>query len=206
MTVLDTARLRAARERAGLNQTEVSTRLNMAKGVCGEWERGVKLPSLEKFAALCRLLDVSADQLLGLDTPPAATGAPARGTAAARHPGVDSPDAVLSDERFPEGLRALADSRSHQAALRITPAEWATLASLDLAGGLTREGYVGLLVLLRATAARVPAAPHDPHVQRRPGERPAPLGTGHGDAGKRHAVHEPDSGDYEPDPDDRPPE
>jgi len=53
----------------------------------------------------------------------------------------------------PQRLRELADSRAHTTALNITSSEWEALASLDLHGGLTREGHIALLVLLRATAA-----------------------------------------------------
>ena len=191
MTVLDTARLRAARERAGLSQTEVSTRLQMAKGACNEWERGAKMPSLERFAALCRLLEVSADHLLGLEAVPGAASVTTRTDAAPRHYPVDSPDAVLADHGFPEGLRALADSRSLQGALRITPAEWSALASLEVDGGLTREGYLAMLVLLRATVAHSPEAQPDPNPLRRRGKQ----------AGLQepYTVHEPDRPDFQPD-------
>lgn len=88
-----------------------------------------------------------------------------------------------------------ADSVSHQAALRITPPEWAALASLDAPGGLTREGYIGLLVLLRAAAVqrsytqREPApAPFDDQ----PGARTSQVGE------PPASVHEPQEPEYPP--------
>jgi hypothetical protein len=65
-----------------------------------------------------------------------------------------SADAILADEHLPHCLRQLADSRSHHLALRITPTGWSALASLGLAGGLSRDGCIGVLALLRAAAVR----------------------------------------------------
>lgn len=170
MTVLDIIPMRAARERLGLAQSEVFKTLGVAKGVCGEWERGTKTQSIDKLCEICEVLDSSADTLLGLAPAPAPFARVGRlidrppheragGTAVLPA----SADLVFADERLPHGLRQLADSRSHHLALGIAPHESATLASLNLADGLTRDGYVGLFMLLRAAAAQThdaqPAAP-----------------------------------------------
>lgn len=162
-TSVDTARLRAARERLSLAQIQASKELGVSKGTYGAWERGEKQPALENLVAICRLFDVSADWLLRLEPRSALPGSIATG--AARHQpgtgqaprtrtgaGPTSPDEILADEDYPHGLRALADSRSHHLALRVAPHEWAALASLDLPGGLTRDGYIGVLMLLRSAA------------------------------------------------------
>lgn len=144
--LLDTARLRAARERLGLQQIELAAHLGIARSAIGEYERGAKTPRYDVLKRLCRKLGVSADWLLGLD--PQAPAAP-------RQPSGDVPSSaedILADFGAPPGLRDLADSKSHQAALRIAPEEWAALASLDYHDGLTREGYVALLVLLRSAS------------------------------------------------------
>jgi transcriptional regulator with XRE-family HTH domain len=190
---LDTARLRAARERAGLTQVQASGKLGLAKGAFGDWERGEKAPALENFVDLCRLLDVSADYLLKLDPPPAA-GAARLGPG--RRAGPLYPDLIVADERYPHGLRALADSRSHQAALRIAPAEWTALASLDAPDGLSRDGYIGLLVLLRAAAVRhtYTRAPSDAPDAYDPRGEALRSGVGEPDA----TVHEHDGPGYPP--------
>ncbi|WP_295880352.1 helix-turn-helix domain-containing protein [uncultured Thiohalocapsa sp.] len=181
---IDGARLRAARERAGLSQIEVSQRLGLSRGACGEWERGEKAPQLATFAALCRLLEVTPNHLLGFGPQDQAGRHSAAGTGARPRAGASpaagpaaGPEAILADDSFPDGLRALADSVSHQAALRITPPEWAALASLDLPGGLTREGYIGLLVLLRAAAVQRSYAAREP--------APAPFDEARGEARDR---------------------
>ncbi len=59
--------LLAARERAGLTQAEVASRVGMAPAVYGRLERGQMLPSLPSLCRLCMTLNVSSDALLGLD-------------------------------------------------------------------------------------------------------------------------------------------
>jgi transcriptional regulator with XRE-family HTH domain len=193
MPLIDLARLRAARERASLSQKALSTKLKVSTGAAGEWERGNKLPSLSHFVRLCELLEVSPNYLLGIDTesPPAK-----KPEALHTRRLADNADAVLADDELPRGLRALADSRSHLRALRITPAEWTALASLSLPGGLTRDGYVALLVLLRATAARTARAPVVKPKPRVIGDPPEQRT---GDTGEQPTVHEPNHPDYQPD-------
>ena len=143
---LDTQRLRAARERIGLQQIELSVQLGLRKGAVSEYERGTKAPRYGVLKQLCVTLGVSADWLLGLDTESVYRPV----TTHAALP--DNPDTILSDMSAPAGLRALANSRVHQAAHDIQPDEWAALASLQYRDGLTIDGYTALLVLLRATA------------------------------------------------------
>jgi transcriptional regulator with XRE-family HTH domain len=56
-----------ARERSGLTQVEVASRVGIASAVYGRIERGQMLPSLPTLFRLCMTLSVSADALLGLD-------------------------------------------------------------------------------------------------------------------------------------------
>jgi transcriptional regulator with XRE-family HTH domain len=145
---IDTARLRAARERLGVQQVELADALGLPRSSIGEYERGAKAPRYPAFKRLCRALDVSADWLLGLDPQPSyRRQQPSEGLP-------ESAEAILADFGAPSGLRDLADSKSHQTALRITAEEWAALYSLDFGDGLSREGYVGLLVLLRTASLR----------------------------------------------------
>mgnify|MGYP002715818271 CR=1 FL=1 len=59
------AAARAARLRAGLTQAEAAEKVGLAPGVYGRIERGDMVPSTPKLKALCALLGISADVLLG---------------------------------------------------------------------------------------------------------------------------------------------
>jgi transcriptional regulator with XRE-family HTH domain len=63
--ILGTA-LMAARERAGLTQAEVAARVGIATAVYGRLERGHMLPSLPTLFQLCLVLDIPANELIGL--------------------------------------------------------------------------------------------------------------------------------------------
>lgn len=156
MGELNLARLRAARERENLTQVELSKLLGLSEGLAGQWERGYKEPSLAKLKQLASVLRVSLPWLLGMDDP-AAIGEPPHRYSEADDPEprrhrYTSPADILADYDAPIGLRDLAQDRDLTASLRITPDEWAALGSLDYAGGLTREGYCGLLVMLRTAS------------------------------------------------------
>ncbi len=61
------ARLRKARERAGLTQQQVAAAIDLSNYNSYQyWERAQRWPSTEYLANLCRTLSVSADDLLGL--------------------------------------------------------------------------------------------------------------------------------------------
>ncbi len=55
--------IRAARERAGLTQEEVASRLEMHPMTYGGIERGRLLPSVATLTRLCILLKIDPDQL-----------------------------------------------------------------------------------------------------------------------------------------------
>ena len=48
------------------SQKEIAEKLGIDKGNVSKWKKGENIPSLEVFYELCRLLEVSADYLLGL--------------------------------------------------------------------------------------------------------------------------------------------
>lgn len=61
------ARLRQARERAGLTQQQIAAAIGLSNYNSYQyWERAQRWPSAEYLAALCRILGVSSDILLGL--------------------------------------------------------------------------------------------------------------------------------------------
>ena len=48
-----------------ISYAELARKLNITKATMSMYKHGKALPSLEKFSAICDLLDVSADFLLG---------------------------------------------------------------------------------------------------------------------------------------------
>ena len=79
--------LRAARERAGLTQASMATKLGMEDEVYARYERAKMWPSLDRLGRICDILGCTSDSLLGTDQPPPR---PARSPAQA--PDDDSPD------------------------------------------------------------------------------------------------------------------
>jgi transcriptional regulator with XRE-family HTH domain len=63
--ILGTA-LVAARERAGLTQAEVASRVGIATAVYGRIERRNMLPSVPTLRQLCLALNIPANELMGL--------------------------------------------------------------------------------------------------------------------------------------------
>lgn len=60
------ARLRFARENAGLTQKELSDRLNIHPRNYSRYESGVSFPSGDVLVRLCKVLNVTSDFLLGI--------------------------------------------------------------------------------------------------------------------------------------------
>ncbi|MDE5789256.1 MAG: helix-turn-helix domain-containing protein [Clostridia bacterium] len=59
-------RLREAIKNSGLTQQKIAKQLNVSSGTISKYMRIDKYPSLDTFANLCEILDVSADEILGL--------------------------------------------------------------------------------------------------------------------------------------------
>lgn len=59
-------RLREAIRQSGLTQAEIARRLGVTSNTVNKYMKANKFPSLETFANLCKILDVSADDILGL--------------------------------------------------------------------------------------------------------------------------------------------
>ena len=49
-----------------LTQKEIAEKLHIDAANITNWKKGTNIPSLEVFYQLCKILDVSADYLLGL--------------------------------------------------------------------------------------------------------------------------------------------
>lgn len=52
----------------GLTRREVARRLGVSASYVSRWLNGTRVPDVEQFEALIRLADVSADELLGLES------------------------------------------------------------------------------------------------------------------------------------------
>ena len=59
-------RLREAIKTNQLSQKEIAAQLNVHPTTINKYMKVDKFPSLETFANLCKILDVSADEILGL--------------------------------------------------------------------------------------------------------------------------------------------
>lgn len=66
LAALFSRNLRAAMERAGVNQNQLAKAIGMTRAGVGRLYHGTSLPSAEVLVALCRALSVSADRLLGV--------------------------------------------------------------------------------------------------------------------------------------------
>lgn len=53
------------RHKTGLSQRELATRLGVTAGAVGQWELGLKAPSVQRLAKLSNALSVSLEVLLG---------------------------------------------------------------------------------------------------------------------------------------------
>ncbi|MCM1438392.1 MAG: helix-turn-helix domain-containing protein [Roseburia sp.] len=49
-----------------MTQTEIAKQLGITQSTVSKYLRQDKFPSIDTFANLCRVLDVSADEILGL--------------------------------------------------------------------------------------------------------------------------------------------
>lgn len=60
-------RLAAARALRSLRQIDMAEALGVNKFTVSKWERGLQLPDADTIYRICKLLDISADFLLGLN-------------------------------------------------------------------------------------------------------------------------------------------
>ncbi len=54
-------------KQSGYTQKQIAQILHISQGNITNWKKGVNLPSVDILYKLCRILDESADYLLGLD-------------------------------------------------------------------------------------------------------------------------------------------
>ena len=139
--VLNIQRMITARERVGLTQVELSEELGLNKGAVSQWERGTRLPSVPALKRYARRLRVSLDWLASSDD-----------SDTVPQPTLDAltVEDIRRDRNAPLGLKDLANDAVTVEALTPTEEEWAALRSLSFRDGMTREGYITVLMALRA--------------------------------------------------------
>ncbi len=67
--MVNSERLRLAREAAGLNQSELAEKIGVTRNVISMVEKGKQSLATRHVVKACRVLGVSADHLLGMDEP-----------------------------------------------------------------------------------------------------------------------------------------
>lgn len=60
-------RLREEIKQSGISQKELAQKLNINPSTVSKYMRLDKYPSLDTFANICEILDISADEILGLN-------------------------------------------------------------------------------------------------------------------------------------------
>ncbi len=140
-------RIRAARKHRGLTQAELAKRLGVTQSLIGQYERGLKRPKIDSLQSLAAALEVTVPWLLGDEY----GNTESQGTLyqAAQEP-LSGLEAILSNYAIASGLRDLALRPDLHAALRITEGEWEALRSLKPPGDLSLDGYLSVLIAIRA--------------------------------------------------------
>lgn len=59
-------RLREAIKNSGIKQTDIAKQLGITQSTISKYMNYNKYPAIDTFANLCKILDVSADEILGL--------------------------------------------------------------------------------------------------------------------------------------------
>lgn len=129
-------RLRAARQAAALTQTELAKRIGSDQAIISRLERGESMGTPDVLRAIGKELKVTVTYLLGEDT--------------SDHAVRPTREAIASDRKMPKGLRDLATDDALMKAMKITARELRALASIELPGSANKDGYVQLLVAIRA--------------------------------------------------------
>lgn len=131
-------RVKAARRAKNMTQRDLAARVGTNQGHISRLEHGDKGVSTDVLVAIARVLDLSIADLSEVD---------GRGV---EYPPDHPAGEILVDQNAPTGLRALAADKTLVDTLRVTPVEWYTLRSIALPATVSKEGYVQLLMTVRA--------------------------------------------------------
>ncbi|MES9990553.1 MAG: helix-turn-helix transcriptional regulator [Candidatus Thiodiazotropha sp.] len=137
-------RLKAARKAKRYTQRELASLVGMDQGHISRLENGGKGVSIEHIQALAKELDVTVSHLLGEEIKDETGAYIATGERAT----------ILSNYEAPPGLRELASNDGVIDTLKITDADWVALNSIQLPDGVSMDGYVQLMITVRAITQR----------------------------------------------------
>jgi transcriptional regulator with XRE-family HTH domain len=136
------ARLKAARKARRYTQRQLADIVGMDQGHISRLENGGKGVSMEHLQVLAKELGVTISHLLGEDLMEES------GIYSATITGVRA--TILSNYNTPQGLRDLASNADLITALKITDGEWMALNSIQLTNDVSMDGYMQLLITVRA--------------------------------------------------------
>lgn len=134
-------RLKKARKARQLTQRELASLTKMDQGHISRLESGGKGVSMEHLQEIARALGVTISHLIGEDIQDE------RGSYKTTR---STP--LVNDDDMPMGLRELTSDKQLTAALNITKAEWQALNSIQLIDEVSKDGYVQLLITIRAVS------------------------------------------------------
>lgn len=139
-------RLRKARMTKKLSQQELALALGMDQTHISRAEKGKRGLNRNQLRLAARVLEVTADYLLGVDA--------SDKQATHCYDGVSAEQQRLMTAcSSPEGLRDIALDLDLVQTLKITEDEWHALSSIALPGTANRDGYVQLLFTIRAVCS-----------------------------------------------------
>jgi transcriptional regulator with XRE-family HTH domain len=133
-------KLKRLRKAARLTQKDLAENCGMEQSHISRIERGETGASIDLIRCLAQQLDTTVAELVGDDF---SEGNEATAATQARA-------AVLQDPDVSPGLRDLAADTALTQALAITPDEWRILSAIPLRHSVRRDGYVQLLITIRA--------------------------------------------------------
>lgn len=136
--------IKSVRERRGMTQVELARLLGVRQSNLSRLERGLQGVTLETLALYARVLGVGIEELTAefdQERPRVHNG---HGDPRLR---------IHGDEKVSPGLRELASDPELCRTLAITGDEWRQLAAIPLAHTVTKNGYMQLLITLRAVQA-----------------------------------------------------
>ncbi len=140
-------RLKSARQTVQLSQAVLGKMAGISQPFVAQIERGDRVPSQQVVNALANALNLPVDTLLGN----VATGVDQAETVPFCERQHDELVPVPSRFASP-GLIALMEDHELLAFLKIRPDEWMTLSSIQTLWPLKKDGYVQLLMTLRAVS------------------------------------------------------
>jgi len=125
-----------------LSQKELASLVGTDQAHISRIANGEVTPSTDILTKLAHTLDMTLSQLIGDDTREAQKAYGAKQPA----------HKILKDAKAPEGLKALVNDRELVNALRIMEGEWRSLGSIKLPADVSKDGYVQLLITIRAVS------------------------------------------------------